>query len=158
MPLHHCCFEDGVCMTLSRYFEKMRQKDVDWVTLYFGITTLRTSLGYNCSKQEHALIALLEYQLENALTTFLKLKNQDLEPLFFAHKGYNDYILNGWESRMVYLYLLKTAAKRRKELLFILKSFDPYHIVKNKEYTEQFNDYHISDLDYDVGKKFEYEL
>lgn len=108
-----CCFEDGVCMALSRYFEKGSSKTVDWVTLYFGITALRSSMGYCNTRKEEALISLLEFLVEKSLASFLKDQNERINDLFYTHKGYTDQILDGWEGRMVCLYLLKTAPQRR---------------------------------------------
>lgn len=152
-----CCFEDGVCMTLSRYFEKDRSKTVDWVTLYYGVTVLRSSMGYFNTREEEALISLLEFLVEKSLASFLK-ESEQISDLFYTHKGYTDLILDGWESRMVYLYLLKTATQRRKELLRILTSFDPIPTVLDKDYVKQFKELHIGYLDYGVGEKFEYVL
>lgn len=153
-----CCFEDGVCMSLSRYFEKDRTKTVDWVTLFSGITVLRSSLGYCNTRQEDALLALLEYSLEESLLKFLKVDTETLHNVFYINTGYSDHIYSGWENRMVYLYLLKTAAKRRNELLKILNSFNPIPQVLAREYVRQFDGLHIGYLDFKSGTKFQYDL
>ncbi|WP_063664841.1 hypothetical protein [Aliivibrio fischeri] len=153
-----CCFEDGVCMSLSRYFENGRSKPVDWVTLFCGITVLRSSLGYCNTRQEDALLALLEYSLEESLLKFLKVNAGAINNIFNINKGYTDLIYVGWESRMVYLYLLKTAAKRRSELIKILNSFNPIPQVLDREYVRQFDGLHIGYLDFKSCTKFQYDL
>ena len=50
----YCCWEDGSCMALSRYFDKDRSHLVDWVTLIVVFTVLIASLGYFASEQDHA--------------------------------------------------------------------------------------------------------
>lgn len=153
-----CCYEDGACMSLSRYFEKGRSKTVDWVTLFYGITVLGSSLGYCNTRQENALLALLEYSLESSLLKFLKVDTKALYNLFHINKDYTDLIYFGWESRMVYLYLLKTAAKRRNELLKILNSFNPASQVLDRKYVSQFDGLNIRYLDFKSGTKFQYDL
>ncbi|MEF1338739.1 hypothetical protein REH81_18440, partial [Vibrio rotiferianus] len=74
----YACYEDGVCMALSRYFEKDRTHTIDWITLFVGIGVLRSSIGYNTTKQNHALICCMEYELLRALGLFLKIDPETL--------------------------------------------------------------------------------
>jgi hypothetical protein len=66
----HVCDDNGMCMILSLFFEKQNQL-VDWVTLVSGVSALRNSLGYRLSKEDHAIVCLLEYLTFDALCTTL---------------------------------------------------------------------------------------
>ncbi len=155
----YACYEDGCCMALSRYFEKDRTHTVDWITLFVGIGVLRTSIGYNTTKQNHALVCCMEYELLRALSLFLKMDLETLDDDFEWSKGISDYMLeDDWYSRLVYLYKLKTATKRRRELLSIIDSLSPMFRGINKNYCKRFDGLSLRDLDYPAGTKFEFDL
>ncbi|MGR5178881.1 hypothetical protein [Vibrio mediterranei] len=154
-----CCYEDGACMALSRYFEPNKNKAIDWITLTVGITVLRTSLGYNNSKQDHALITALEYQLQQALCSLLKVDAETIDCVLEHFKGYSDHTFkDDWYGILVYLYLLKTAKNRKRELLSLLKFLDPIYRALNKEAATKFDNLSLASLDYPAGTKFEYDL
>ncbi|BBM67953.1 hypothetical protein VA249_45990 (plasmid) [Vibrio alfacsensis] len=154
-----CCYEDGACMALSHYFNPDKNESVDWITLVVGITVLRTSLGYNCSKQDHALITAIEYQLQRALCSVLKVDTETIDDVLGVFKGYSDHTFNDdWYGIMVYLYLLKTAKNRKRKLLSLLKFLDPIYRALNKEEATKFDNLSLTSLYYPAGTKFEYEL
>ena len=155
----YCCWEDGSCMALSRYFDKDRSHVVDWVTLIVGLTVLRTSIGYFASKQDHALVCCLEYQLQHALSQKLNLEPEVIDSELNRLKGFGDDIFGDiWYSRLVYLYKLKTSTNRKRELLAIIRSLDPMSQVLDKEYIKSFKDLTLADLDYPAGTKFSFDL
>ncbi|MGR5451949.1 hypothetical protein ACP3V3_19745 [Vibrio sp. PNB22_3_1] len=154
----HCCFKDGACLYLSKHFEKNDTAPVDWVTLFCGITTLRSSAGFLLNRQEQALITTLEYELECALCQFLKTEPQEIAALFVQQAGHNDHIYHNWESRATYIYLLKTAAARRKELIKILESLCPMNRGRHKDFIKNFEHFSFDMLDYTYGERFQFPL
>jgi|GEM_PF-3013647 len=155
----HSCYDNGMCMTLSRYFEE-KSRAVDWVTLIAGLTALRNSLGYRLNKENHALICLLEYEVSNALYIFLgEHTHAEVDDALNSLYGLNDQLCGEViESRMVYLYLLKTPEYRKKELLNIIKSISPILRFSNRDYLKRFEGLSSSQLNYPAGATFEYEL
>ena len=154
----YACDDNGMCMTLSRYFEK-KNDTVDWITLITGIAALRHSIGYRLSREDHALMCILEHSVFEALCKTLTEKAENVEAVLDSLYGFNDQLHGKYvESRMTYLYLLKEPETRKEELLKILQSMSPTlkHMVR--DYSEQFKELNSDMLTYAAGQKFEYEL
>lgn len=154
----HACDDNGMCMTLSRYFEKNGDK-VDWVTLVAGIAALRHSLGYRLSKENHSIVCTLEFLLFDALCKKLDNPPEDIELVLDSLYGLSDRF-NGplIESRMAYLYLLQSSEKRKAELLQIIRSLTTQGNILNKEYSYRFDGIDRMSLCYPAGTDFKYEL
>lgn len=149
------CDDEGMCMTLSLYFGKKIDK-VDWVTLIAGVAALRNSLGYRLSKENHAIICLLEFLLFEALCKTIDDAPEEIESVLNSLRGLNDLSCGHHiESRMVYLYQLQTSVNRKAHLLKIIHSFSP---CIDKEYAERFKGFNRMALCYPAGKDFKYEL
>lgn len=154
----HCCHDNGLCMTLSRYFEK-NNDTVDWVTLVFGLSALRNSLGYVLSKENHALMCMLEHLTFEALCRLLPKRREDIEVTINGLYGLNDYLIkNEAESRMVYLYILKDPDVRKDELLNILRSVSLTLRHLNKGYDASFKGLNRERLVYPYNEEFKYPL
>ena len=155
----HICDDNGMCMTLSRYFEK-KDDVVDWITLITGIAALRGSLGYRLSRENHALLCLLEYEISEALCKPpMKLSKDVVEHILDSLHGISDQFGGEKiESRMVYLYLLKTPSARKKELVNILVSIVPALQILDKGYSLRFQELNRYLLEYPAGTEFKYEL
>ncbi|WP_318493309.1 hypothetical protein [Photobacterium leiognathi] len=155
----HCCYANGACMTLSRYFEPGCNRSVDWITLFAGIILLRTSLGYSGTRQQQVLITLLEYELHTSLTEVLKIGTDKIDTIFDSLRGSTDKQLSQHrEGLMVYLYLLKYKTKRRKKLASLIMHLNPHIIFKDEKLLEEIGDLSLYNLEYDAGEKFKYEL
>jgi hypothetical protein len=155
----HACYDNGMCMILSRYFEK-KGAVVDWITLIAGVAALRHSLGYRLNRENHALMCLLEYEISNALCKILGEQSKDaVESTLYSLYGLSDRVCGGKvESRMVYLYLLKTQAARKEELLKIIQSISPTLQYLDRDYRARFEGLNQSQLHYPAGTEFEYTL
>lgn len=154
----HCCWDDGMCMVLSRYFES-NNKTVDWVTLISGITCLRSAIGYKLSRKDHAIICLLEYLMFDALCNLLNQDPEKIESALESLYGLNDRSINpSVEPQMVYLYLLKDPELRKSELLKIIESLSPVFGIVDKKYNENFKGLNRYMLNYSPDEKFQFEL
>ncbi|MDI5833271.1 hypothetical protein OCF84_20905 (plasmid) [Shewanella xiamenensis] len=155
----HACDDDGLCMTLSRYFEK-NGCTVDWITLIAGVAALRGSLGYRLNKENHALMCVLEFEVCEVLCkTMDHLDRSLIEQVLNSLHNLNDRIGGEKvESRMVYLYLLKTAEARQAELLKIIKSVSPSYQNLDSDYVKRFEGLRREHLSYKAGTEFEYTL
>ena len=154
----HACDDSGICMTLSRYFEQ-NGRTVDWVTLFAGVSALRNSMGFRLSRKDHALICTLEFLVHEALIKLLPKAESQIDNLLDSMYGFHDLLHGGaCESRMVYLYLLKTPGKRKSELLKILSSLSPVFRHTYAAYSVQFEGLHRDMLTYPSGEKFKYPL
>lgn len=156
----HNSYSDGACMMLTPYFEKKRRRPVDWITLVAGVAALRNSNGYVLSRENHALICLLEYELSNALSKALGSDKEDkIESVLYSLSCFSDHIGGEKvESRVVYLYLLKTPEARKAELLSIIMSLSPFLVRLDGLSVKKFEGLNHSSLYYDAGKEFQYEL
>lgn len=154
----HACDDDGLCMTLSRYFEK-NGGTVDWVTLIAGVAALRGSLGYRLNKENHALMCVLEYEVCEVLCKTLDHLDRSLiEHVLNSLHNLNDRIGGEKvESRVVYLYLLKTAEARQAELLKIIESVSPIYQYLDRDYAKRFEGLRREHLTYELTE-FEYTL
>lgn len=155
----HIDDNDGLCMTLSRYFEG-RSKPVDWVTLVAGVSALRTSLGYRLSRERHAVMCLLEHEINEALCKTLKhIPRDTIEHTLDDLIGISDRSEGSLiDSRVTYLYLLKTPEARKAELLKILQSFSPTLKYLDRGYSERFKGLKSCQLSYPAGTEFQYPL
>lgn len=154
----HICDDAGMCMTLSRYFEKKRDT-VDWVTLISGVAALRHSLGYRLSKKNHAILCMLEHLIFEAMCKTISETPETIEETLDSLHGLNDRFDGRYiESRVTYLYLLKAPKKRKAELLKILQSLSSTLKYMNKEYNEQFEGLNMEMISYLAGTEFQYEL
>lgn len=156
----HACADDGFCMILSRYFERNREV-VDWVTLVAGVCTLRNSMGYRLSRENHALICLLEHLTYEALCALLPKSAEQIDTLLTSLYSLNDFSFKGsLESRVVYLHLLKTARSRKAELLDVLSSLNMTLSWPDlgRDYCERFEGLRYGQLSYGPGEKFQYPL
>lgn len=155
----HACDDDGLCMTLSCYFEK-NGCTVDWITLIAGVAALRGSLGYRLNKENHALMCVLEYEVCEVLCKTLDHLDRSLiEQVLNSLHNLNDRIGGEKvESRVVYLYLLKTAEARQAELLKIIESVSPIYKCLDRDYAKRFEGLRREHLTYEAGTEFEYTL
>lgn len=157
----HSLDDNGAVMVLSRYFES-DGREVDWVTLVIGVAMLRNALGYRLTKQQHSLVCLLEYLVEKALKERLPDSVVDIESLLESFYGISD----AWyqrsktsvESRMVYLYLLKSKNQRTDYLLRILKSLSPTLSCSVKGDIANYTDLTTLDIAYPCGEEPLYPL
>jgi len=140
----HNCHDDGLCMKLSSAFERSNKpKTVDWIILIAGVSALRSSLGYCLSRENHALLCLLEHEVFEAACTFVE-DREAVEEVFNQLK-ISDYIGGAKvESRTVYLYLLKTQEARKAELLNIIKSLNVMQELFMQDYNERFEGLNFS--------------
>lgn len=155
----HACDDDGLCMTLSHYFDK-NGCTVDWITLIAGVAALRGSLGYRLNKENHALMCVLEYEVCEALCKTLDHLDKSLieQALNSLHILSDRIGGENVESRIVYLYRLKTAETRQAELLKIIKSVSPMYQDLDRYYAKRFEGLRREHLSYKSGTEFEYTL
>jgi len=154
----YSCDDNGMCMTLSRYFERNKET-VDWVTLVAGVACLRTAIGYKLNRKDHAIICLLEYLLFAALCKVLNEPEEQIESVLESLHGLNDHTFDlSIEPKMTYLYLLKDPELRKEELLAIIKSLSPVFGRLDKKYDEKFKGLNREMLIYSSGTEFQYEL
>lgn len=154
----HCCTDYGVLASLGTYFEG-NGREVDWVTIVAGVSVLRTSVGYNLIKKEHALVCLLEYLIEDALKRLLPGSESDIENVLSAMRGVDDYSLKDDPiTRMVYLIKLKTAENRKRYLLRILSSLSLTLFFAVRQDTKHYDNLSRADISFPPGRENPYPL
>lgn len=155
----HACLEYGFCMTLSRYFEELKSPcSVDFITLIAGVSALRHSLGYRLSREDHALICLLEHLTFEAYCQVTGADSDSADALFKTFYGLNDYgSFALFESRRVYFYLLKTKNARVAELPTILLSLLSSSVDASR-WQQKFDGLNDDMLLYPANERFQYEL
>lgn len=88
---------------------------MDWITLITGIAALRHSIGYRLSRENHALMCILEHSVFEAICKTLPEKAENVEAILDSLYGFDDQFHGkDVESRMTYLYLLKEPETRKK--------------------------------------------
>lgn len=153
------CYNNGLCMELSRYFEK-NGETVDWVTLVAGISALRKALGYQLSRENHALICLLEYLTFEALTKVLNESEEEINTMLDRlQDSVCDPITRKLaEKSMVYLYLLQTSERRKSQLFLILDNLGFWGKTLYKDFNTELEGLNRDMLNHSIHETFQYEL